>query len=401
MNIPLLLSKPARGSAAYIRREYLLYDRFDTALAAGAVNGTQAEPVGGTRTVIDTENKISITGGKISFAGGKVTPSIAGDPAVWYPSEARVLGKTLIGTTTLAGGTISGQAFGWDSGQSGAMNAEGLYFRGTGEINYYNTPTALGLTPFTNPGTYEFAVTLRAAGIFIFVDSGSGWRFLFDSAGVTTSPVYPNIQNYNYIFTTDNFRVPKQFYIPTPLQSDGMSAATTDGLGNPENNGTAGNAYTDIGTWGVAAGVRSCSVLGGGGTGNCVLATSTRNVFIEANLTRSAGSVGIRARQADASNYIQCVHDGTNVIVSQVIAGVSTTLSTTAVAYSAGATMKFIADGLTYRAFYNNTAAGSGVLPDTTSTNHGLITNHIGATFGKLVIWPRGNEGQHEALSLL
>lgn len=55
-------------------QSYTLQDQFTTALSAGSVNGTSAEPTGGTRTVTDTESKLSIASGALTFAGGKATP---------------------------------------------------------------------------------------------------------------------------------------------------------------------------------------------------------------------------------------------------------------------------------------------------------------------------------------
>ena len=392
MKLPLLFSKPARGTAAYIRREYLLYDRFDTALAAGSVNGTQAEPIGGARTVVDTNSKISIAGGVAVFATGGASNS-----GIWWPAQARVAGKTIV-HYVVPSATTNQISCGTSLAQS-AIITNRFSFTNAGAIGTGGVITgAYTATP------YNIALVMRVTGMFYFVKGGAftNWTLLWISPTTETSQ-YPGVQ-YNgtsTAFTTDNPRVPKQFYIPTPLQSDGMSATATDGQNGYENNGPVGNAYTDVGTWGVSGGVRSCSVLGGGGAGFSVLSTNTRNVFIEANLTRSAGRVGIVARYQDSSNYIHCSHDGTNVLVIQVVAGTPTTLSTTAVAYSAGAKMVFIADGTTYRAFYNNTAGGSGNLPDTSATSHGLITNNTGNTFDNLVIWPRGNEGQYEGLSLL
>lgn len=45
------------------RRLYWLNDKFATLVSAGNVNGTFAQPIGGKRTITDTENKLSITGG--------------------------------------------------------------------------------------------------------------------------------------------------------------------------------------------------------------------------------------------------------------------------------------------------------------------------------------------------
>ena len=369
--------------------EYYLYDTFSTDRAAGAVNGTLAEPVGGVRAVTDTNSKITISGGLLSFATG-----LAVNDNVSWSNVTRSLGIAVMSTINLADVT-SKPNIGWSAGDL-------FIFNNTGGLLYANVNAAafpvVGLYTAT---TYQTAVIYRTAGAFWFIKGGAftNWTMMYSSLlGTGTRQPRVVTQIATSIFTVDNMRVPKQTYIPVPLQSDGMSAATTDGLGNPENNGTAGNAYTDVGTWGVAAGVRSCSVLGGGSTGISVLSTSTRDVFIEANLTRSAGRVGIVARYQDSSNYIYCALDGTNVLVIQVVAGTPTTLSTTAVAYSAGATMKFIAEGLTYRAFYNNTAAGSGNLPDTSNTSHGLITNDTGNSFDNLVIWARSG---YEGLNLL
>jgi len=375
-----------KSENARITRDYYLYDKFTTPRSAGAVNNTPVDGVGGLRNATDTGNKMSISGGVLlseQNGAGSVT-----DPILSYSGRARTLGLTMLGTMT----AISGRARAYWAIASKNASSEGLLTPVPPSLLMVVSSSSATIGLATAGVAYQYAYVLRAAGVFLFIKGETEyplWTLVWPSLLGTTATLYPTINAFLGSQSEDNIRVPKQTYIPVPLQSDGMSAATTDGLGNPENNGTAGNAYTDIGTWGVAAGVRSCSVLGGGGTGSSVLATPTRNVFIEANLTRAAGSVGIRARQADANNYIQCVHDGTNVVVSQVVAGSSTTLSTTAVAFSAGATMKFAADELTYRAFYNNTAAGSGVLPDTTSTNHGLVTNNIGNTFDNLVIWAR------------
>lgn len=385
--------KIGRNSSAYITNNYYLYDRFDTARAAGAVNGTQAEPVGGARTVTDTNSKISVSSGLLSFATG-----LAINDRVAWSAITRTLGIGVMSTINLANLT-SKPIIGWGGADLFMFDntGTGLLFA---NVNGAAFP-AIGTYSAT---TYQTAVIYRAAGAFWFIKGGAftNWTMIYNSL-LGTANRTPQVltQVAASIFTVDNMRVPKQRYIPTSLQSDGMSAATTDGLGNPENNGIAGNAYTNIGTWGVSGGVRSCSVLDGGGTGFSVLSTSTRNVFIEANLTRSAGRVGIVARYQDSSNYIHCSHDGTNVLVIQVVAGTPTTLSTTAVAYSAGATMKFIADGTTYRAFYNNTAAGSGTLPNTSATSHGLITNNTGNTFDNLVIWARGSEEQYSGLNML
>ena len=372
-----------------LRDRYYLYDRFDTARAAGAVNGTLAEPVGGVRSVTDTNGKITISGGLISFATG-----LAINDKVSWTTITRALGVGVISTIILADAT-SKPNIGWNG-------ADLFIFNNASNFLYANVnAAAFPVVGAYTATTYQTAIIYRAAGAFWFIKGGAftNWTMMYNSL-LGTANRTPQVltQIATSIFTVDNMRVSKQTYIPVPLQSDGMSAATTDGLGNPEGNGAVGNAYDGVGTPAVAAGVRGFSALSGGGLGVSVLACSSANVNIEVNVTRTAGSAGIIARRVDANNYIQCLHNGTNVIVSQVVAGVSTTLSTTAVAYSAGATMKFHIEGETYRAFYNNTAAGTGTVPASTNTNHGIITNDLSGSFDNLVIWARSG---YEGLNLL
>lgn len=391
--------QPLAVSQINVSDRYYLYDDFTTARAAGAVNGTQAEPVGGVRTVVDTNSKISIAGGKITIATG----TASGSDGVWWPIQTRRLGTGFLGSVTPTTGA-NGTYFGWDN----AVNA-GVYdaigFRPSNALTIGSAGgSLLTVGAWTSTATYDAAIVMRAAGSFYFIKGNeyTNWTMLY-SSNTGTMNLYPTLRPVSAAgaITLDNARASKQAYIPTPLQSDGMSATTTDGLGNPENNGPAGNSYSGVGTPQVSAGVRSFSALSGGGLGVSVLACTTPDVNIELNVIRTSGSAGIIARRVDANNYIQCLHNGTNVIVSQVVAGVSTTLSTTAVTYSAGATMKLNLKGIAYRAFYNNTAAGSGTVPASTNGNHGIITNNLSGSFDNLVIWASGAEGQYEDMNLL
>ena len=56
----------AQQAAIWGGVSYLLRDEFTSALAAGSVNGTAAEPGPGTRAVTDANSKLSITGGALS-----------------------------------------------------------------------------------------------------------------------------------------------------------------------------------------------------------------------------------------------------------------------------------------------------------------------------------------------
>ena len=73
---------------------YLLRDEFTTTRAAGAVNGTAAEPGPGTRVVVDAGSDLSIAGSQLVFSGG--TGSY-GDPGYWLgPTVSRVAGSKVL-----------------------------------------------------------------------------------------------------------------------------------------------------------------------------------------------------------------------------------------------------------------------------------------------------------------
>ncbi len=397
--IPVISRRNKKSTVGKVGSKYYwLYDQFTTNRAAGAVNGTAAEPWGGTRTVTDTNSKITIGSGVLSFATGE-----AANDGVWYPAQVRLLGKTTI--ATLVHANTSGDVnFGWDVNASGLIQDAIRFFTTSTTLRVEDGGASKIVGVFTAT-TYQVAVVCRATGYWYYIKGGAftNWTLLFVSATTSTASIFPSVvtRSTTSTFTADNMRVPKSLYIPVPLQSDGMSSATTDGLGNAENNGRTGNSYTNVGTWGVAAGKRSCSALSGS-VGFSYLAATSADVIIDAVCTRSAGVTGIVARYADANNYLIAYHDGTNAKLDKVDAGVTTNLVSGAATYSATAVLRLILDGTTARLFYNNTAVGGvATTPSSTSLNHGLYTTDTGATFDNLVIWARGTGNEYSTLDSL
>jgi len=383
--------QPGRVSRARILEDYLLYDQFTTDRAAGAVNGTAAEPVGGTRTVTDTNSKVSIVGGKISVSSG----GVSNEYVVAYPSISRGLGKVFL--FDLNHSTGSYQA-GFAITQAVNTGDGSFRFTTISQVRYQGT-----IINVHDGVLQKYAIVLRASGTFYFGYT-SNWILLYALTSGNSATLIPSFINgtTTQVFTADNIRVPKRLFIPVPLQSDGFSAATTDGQGNAENNGPVGNAWTDaIGTWGVSGGARSCSALSGG-LGFSYLPCQSSNVIIDAKVTRSAGVAGIVARYASATDYLIAYHDGTNAKLDKVVSGVTTNLVSAAATYSAGAVLRLILDGTNARLFYNNAAVGTvATTPAAGSLNHGLYTTDTGNTFDDLIIWARGNEGQYNGLDSL
>lgn len=241
-------------------RGYLLQDEFTTALSAGNVNNTTSEPSGHTRTVTDTESKLSIADGKLTFSGGKAVSGV-GDPAIWYPSFARVGGRILFGNyNTIVADTFTYWCIGWDTDQTTFITP---HFVGRTTTHDMISSEGSGyLAPFTAGNSYIFASILRELGQFTFMsENGGAWKYLWsDSDGIST-PLYPSIGNYSSLNTTDYLRIPNALWLPTPIASDGFgTAGATDGLGHSETTGIGsgggGLAWSSGGsTWSVSGGI--------------------------------------------------------------------------------------------------------------------------------------------------
>jgi hypothetical protein len=211
---------------------YLLNDQFITPVAAGSVNGTQAEPIGGMRTVVDTQNLLSITGGQLSFSGGKTTPSWF-DPLLAWPSTTRSTGKVLLGQINNTSGALS---FGWGTSATIYPNREAFSISGTTVMASQNdtiTPTVGTISTSTQ---YSYALVLRTSGAFYFIKGGTqypNWTLLYPGSLSTSTPLYPVIQNYNGIYTADNLKIPTNLWLPTPLAYDTFSTSSglTENLG--------------------------------------------------------------------------------------------------------------------------------------------------------------------------
>jgi hypothetical protein len=262
---------------------YLLRDEFTTALGAGSVNGTNAEPGPGVRTVVDTENKLTINAsGQLAFSGGKAAPAY-GDPGLWESIQTRVAGKMLFAQLTI--GIVNKNCLvGFDNDQSVALAGEGLRFGTTLDVYIGGGGTAsIGGQP-TNGSVYYIAQIMRASGQFILVKIGTGnWLFYYCHPNSNANR-YPCIQNYDSTNTCSFLRVPLALWLPTPLLSDGMGSTfgTSDGLGHAEGiagglgAGGSGPIWNTAGTWATAGGVvANTPVLGTEILTNTELTTNT------------------------------------------------------------------------------------------------------------------------------
>ena len=164
---PLGMGGRKRRAAVTI---YDLRDEFTTNLAAGSVNGTNAEPTGGTRTVVDTQNKLSLAGGVAVFNGGKASPAY-GDPMLKYTAINRVAGKAFLAKIIMSANTTHFRA-GWFAAGTNYDIDEIMHFMSTSIIGIRTaTGVFVDVAPYTAT-TYYICCVLRATGSFWFIKGG-------------------------------------------------------------------------------------------------------------------------------------------------------------------------------------------------------------------------------------
>lgn len=460
---------PIRRRQMGVRKPgYQLYDAFLDTLAAGAVNGTLATPprtvraVGATRTVTDTESKLSIAGGALTFAGGKASPAW-GDPAIWWSAAmTRLAGRALLAAWQKAAGA-SQFNIGFETSVGGTLTSNALN-------PFTNSLIAAGVAvgTFSDATTYTVAIILRANGAFFLLNGGAfaKWTLLGITTVGATSPLYAATLNRSATCTLDNLRIPDRLYLPTPLAYDtftradgalGSSEATgPDGQSTPQlawtgatwaiSSGKAVNTPTvgaeldsgtlTVGTWYLITATEVNYFYAGSAIGHTfraaaataldannkvkalTLATlfathaySTTNIL--ADVTLSAYTTGTQAGMvlrldstASPANFIIAYQDAGNVKIDECVAGTYTNLGTYASAYAAGNSLRVSLDGNAWR-LYKITSAGaatllgSGTTNVTTGTLHGLFSTDAANTLDGWQCWARGNEGQYEGLSAL
>lgn len=393
-------SVPRFGDPPY----YLLNDTFTTNRAAGAVNGTDAEPGPGRRFAEDTGNKLSLASGSVSFATGGVN----GDPRLIYNPVDRRPGLVLIGATLH---TTQGANWGFAPGP-GSLVSEGLRVNGT-SLSVRANSISLAVGTIATSTVYQLAVVLRTGGALHFIKGGSftNWTLVWISSIATAAALRPAIEaiGTSSVLTSSHIRIAPERWLPAPLASDGFSVwGTSDGLGHAEGVagglGVGGNglAWTqNVGTWQAASGVASASALSGG-VAIATVNTSKADVIATANITRAGSSAGVVVRYVDDNNFVVAQHDGTNAQLVKRVAGVNTVLISAVATYVAGAEVRLICQGQAFRLYYNGAFIGSEqTIADAglqSGTRQGLRTTDTGNTFDDFVVRARGSGGEYAAL---
>lgn len=198
---PVLFSSRRRAAS------YLLRDEFTTDQPAPLTSPRTCEPGPGTAKIVDTGNKLSISGGRIVNAGA-VT---AGDPSISFSSFARSTGMAIVADVTKK---VSSATFtvGTDTVENGWLLQDvGLHcsFFGSGgglfAIEAQGISGVIGT--HADETNYTIAVVLRSAGGFVLIKGGiySSWTLLYITRRVTNATIYPTITGGNTSVWTSGY----------------------------------------------------------------------------------------------------------------------------------------------------------------------------------------------------
>jgi hypothetical protein len=399
--------------------KWLLRDEFTTALAAGSVNGTNAEPGPGpgARSTAETQ----LTAG-ISIASGLlvIPPANASQDGTnshfKYPAITRAAGKIIIFNTKASSIAVDGNSYYgvFNTATPNAGSIESCLGWFGDKLFIAKTSVLTELGTYANNSLEKTVINLRSAGAYLFKYSDGKYSLIYTLVLGNTASLVPGIiqRKTTTTLSVDFIRIPAALWLPEPILSDGMGSTfgTSDGLGHAEGiagglgAGGGGLVWTQqLGTWANAAGVASCTVLDVGATlGIATAPLNTADVLYSCVLGYSAGSGGVIVRYADAANYSYVINDGTNVKLFEVTTASAypgTQRGTAVKAPAAGARLIVDVSGAAVRVYYNEALIFTyATAVDTTAVKIGLITNNIGNTFNDAVAYAKGTGGEYSNL---
>lgn len=135
---------------------------------------------------------------------------------------------------------------------------------------------------------------------------------------------------------------------------------------------------------------------------------STSDVYASSKLTVSSGFQAGLALNWDSAttpaNGVIAYRDGANVKLEKCVAGVWTTVFSTAATYSANAELVVSKIGTVYRVYYNNALIGASTIADAgivDNTLHGLFSTDVNNQLDDLVIYASGTSNEYSTLGTI
>lgn len=337
------------------RPPFIFRDEFTDDRAAGAVNGTKSTDGKATRTVVDTEGKLSISGGKLVFSGGKGTP-VDGDPALWLSAISRSSGIAGFIKVIHSSGIAN---FGFDTNATG-LNAEAIQFSTTNLKIISSAQASFTVDAISYGIEYTIMIILRSPGTFYFVKGGgfAKWTLVYITVANSSATMYPGISNLSGIFSADYLKVAQ---LPAPFNSDyGLATQRLAGARS------AGDAFTH--------------------EADCLIELTVT--------TLSSDYAALRFRELDTTNnywWIEIRSDG-GITLFEKVSGTNTSRGVASAGSIAnGQRIVVSADGSTIRVFANNVLkiTYSSAENFKTKTTGRISVLGTGGAVSDIVTWPR------------
>ena len=243
-NLSNLSSLSVQGNKSNIvagTSRYILLDRFLTDVAAGSVNGTSAEPTGGTRKVTDTGSKLSISSGLLTLAGGAGD----GDPIMWYPIQTRKSGLLLLGDLTMSATNAFSYVLGFGTNDSSSWTEAGFGFTNASAIKPVAGNALRSSVGEYSATSYKLAIAIRSSGAHFLIKGGSftNWTLLWSDTNGNSANLYPVVDGGLAVFTEDNLRIPTSLWLPQPIAYDTFTRSN-GALGSTESLGPDSQTLT-------------------------------------------------------------------------------------------------------------------------------------------------------------
>lgn len=339
-------------------RVFLIRDEFATARAAGAVNGTPAEPGPGTRVVTDTGNFVSIAGGR--FAASNVAG--VADPSLWYAAQVRATGLAVL----IRNNADQRVYLGWNDNQVGIADRAGLHLTG---VNLQAMDNTFAVNPIATTLVvgvdYELATILRTAGSFHLLkgDAFLDWTLMWVAVSDTVAnplPGYTLQVGGNDIHSLDYFRVAQ--------------------LAAP---------------WNTDYGIATQQLAGARAPGDTFVHEADCHIEWEVDTLPSSGQIELWFRIQDALNYwAVTINAAGDLELDEVVAGVTTQRGVAAAAVANSDRVVIIPVGTTIDVF-EGTIGQTRQIHYTSATNFQtetdgeLDTEGTGGAVSDIISWPR------------
>lgn len=314
---------------------YLLFDDFLSALTAGNVDGTDAEPTGGARDVTDAENGvISISSEVLNYIPQSSIEGW-GNYVIKYTELGLTRTRGTVFLVKITRNTVGGDfmlGFDNESSESGFPVEMSLWFSGGGLLVY--DTGSFGVHGTSTTGIHYLGILVSDVSAFFYMKfpGETIWRLIRRGSLSTASNLIPKFSMYSNATTgIDWVKIPEDVYLPVPVYSSGFSESNAASvISDSGSNGydmVSYNAYLNgsyarfakPNNFNPSSGIGFLS--GSGIVSNSVLENERMSVFIQYRISSATITYGglFYLEKATGGHYITIRNEqsgGTSIYVN-------------------------------------------------------------------------------------